>query len=131
MFNSATYETISSKLRQSVLFLACRANIQFCRFDKADATTDFNDTAITGPYSNTTFSTEDHTGYPGLLDKKKNCSDMPPLGVELIQQTPYLIGLALHSMCVYQLVGFLYVSQVRYYIDTLMTDIFHKGIKYQ
>ena len=59
----------------------CCANIQFCQFDKVDATAEFNDTAITGPYSNTTFSTIDHTGYPGLLDQK-NHSYLPPLGVE-------------------------------------------------
>ena len=61
-----------------------RAHVQFCRFDKADASPTFSDTAMTDRHSGTTFSNSERTGcrYPGLLDREKSFGHVPAVGVE-------------------------------------------------
>ena len=49
------------------------AHVQFCRFDKADATPTFSDTVVSDRHSDTIiFCSSEHTGCgcPGLLDRK-------------------------------------------------------------
>ena len=70
LFNKATvpgYETISGTLLQC-------AHAQFCRFDKADATTEVQWHYSHRPF--TIFFSSEHTGcgYPGLLARKNRSS---------------------------------------------------------